>query len=324
VSPHSRQGTAHGFGGTGVLASASVPIAPVTSYMLTLPLQTPRLQGMACAEQNTGFLRPFFPKKGHCFKHRASGLFYIRTNRTERVKTLSTCPYGIGFNDDGKAVPLWCHKWSCERCRVVLARQWAWRASIHIGNSPAPAYFWTLTLRSQIRTSYAGFRALPANWDALRKIVQRKTGKWSYLAFVECHPKRDAIPHFHVLSMVAAPVVGSHKSSPIKDLAFRAGFGFIASETIVTSYKAAWYVAKYASKHDPAIPRGFRRCRCSRDWAKLPEVDLLPYMVKSRIEHVWEFALRVADVVGEDPDDILFKYKVACNLHDVAYTDEYD
>jgi hypothetical protein len=152
--------------------------------------------------------------------------------------------------------------------------------------------------------------------------MQRKTGKWSYLAFVECHPKRSHIPHFHVLSLTASPVVGSHVTKPLKDLAYQSGFGFMATEELVASWKAAWYVAKYASKHDPSIPRNFRRCRSSRDWAKLPETTLPAYLVKSRSEHLWEFVLRVSDVSGIDPERILGRYRTACNIHEVGYHED--
>lgn len=234
---------------------------------------------------------------------------------------MSTCPYGIAFQESGKAVPLWCGKWSCDRCRVTLSKKWAWRASLHISNQHEQAYFWTLTLRSNIKTPYQGFRVLPVAWDSLRKTMQRKTGKWSYLAFVECHPKRSKIPHFHVLSLTASPMVGRHVHTPIKDLAWKSGFGYMALEETVASWKAAWYVAKYASKHDPSIPRNFRRCRASRDWEKLPETAFPPYIVKSRKEHLWEYVLRVSDQTGFDPEQILFRYKTACNLFEVGYNE---
>lgn len=235
---------------------------------------------------------------------------------------MSTCPYGIGFNNDGKAVALFCGKWSCEKCRVGLAKQWAWRASLHIANTDCQAYFWTLTLRGSVRTAYQGFRVIPTSWDNLRKTVQRKTGKWSYLAFIECHPKRSHIPHFHVLSLTAAPVVGSHHAQPIKDLAYASGFGYMATEESVASWKAAWYVAKYASKHDPSIPRNFRRCRASRDWAKLPDHALPAYIVKSRSEHTWEFIARVADVTGLDHEQLLRRWRTACSLYEVNYQED--
>jgi hypothetical protein len=236
---------------------------------------------------------------------------------------VSTCPYGIGFSDHGKAVPLYCGKWACERCRTDLAKQWAWRASLHINNSTSEAFFWTLTLRPGIQTSYQGFRALPALWDNLRKKMQRVTGKWTYLAFVECHPQRHSIPHFHAISLTKAPMVGDHIRNPIKDLAYQAGFGFMATEEVVQGWKAAWYVAKYASKHDPAIPRNFRRCRASRDWTKLPEMDLPAYLVKGRNEHLSEFIIRASENTDVDPDTLYRRYKIACNLFEVTgYDDE--
>jgi hypothetical protein len=138
--------------------------------------------------------------------------------------------------------------------------------------------------------------------------MQREVRKWSYLAFVECHPKRGKIPHFHVLSLSPAPVVGSHKSNPIKDLAFKAGFGYMATEEKIESGKAAGYVAKYASKHDPSIPRNFRRCRCSQDWAKLPEIELDPYLVKSRNESLTDYLLRVNSQTYVDMETLYIRW----------------
>lgn len=164
-------------------------------------------------------------------------------------------------------------------------------------------------MRANIHTSYQGFVALPKAWDTLRKTMQRRVGKWSYLAFVECHPKRGKIPHFHVLSLSAAPVVASHKVNPLKDLAWQSGFGYIAKEEEVQSGKAAGYVAKYASKHDTSIPRNFRRCRCSQDWAKLPEIELDPYLVKSRTESLTDFLLRVNSQTYVEMETLYIRWK---------------
>jgi len=150
---------------------------------------------------------------------------------------------------------------------------------------------------------------LPEIWDVLRKTMQRTTGKWSYLAFVECHPNRAKIPHFHVVSLTPAPQTGSHKTRPIKDLAWNTGFGFMATEEKIESGKAAGYVAKYASKHDPSIPRNFRRCRCSQDWAKLPEIKLDPYLVKSRTESLSDFLIRVNTQTSVDLDTLYIRWQ---------------
>jgi hypothetical protein len=111
-------------------------------------------------------------------------------------------------------------------------------------------------------------------------------------------------------------VVGRHKTNPLQDLAFYSGFGYEATEELVASWKAAWYVAKYASKTDPAIPRNFRRCRSSRDWTKLPEQTLSAYMVKSRNEKLWEFIVRVAETVDLPEERLMERWRVACNLYE--------
>jgi len=231
---------------------------------------------------------------------------------------MASCPYGIAFTVNGQIAPLWCGKWSCDRCGKINAKLWAWRAKLHIDNVDRPAYFWTLTLRASVRTPYQGFRAIPTLWDALRKTMQRKNGKWSYLAFVECHPKRSAIPHFHVLSLTPAPVLGSHKKNPIKDVAWLSGFGYMATEELVESGKAAGYVAKYASKHDTSIPRNFRRCRCSQDWAKLPVIELDPYLVRSRDESLSDFLLRVNTRSDVDLETLYIRWTDALDGYMIA------
>jgi len=292
--------------------------------MLNLAPENPCFQGTPCGELKRMLFASFSRKRSAFVLAPRSGLFLYRTNRTKEVNKTSSCPYGIGFNDHGKAVPLFCGKWSCDACRVTLAKQWAWRASLHINNTDHEAYFWTLTLRGSVHTAYQGFKAIPQAWDNLRKTMQRSTGKWTYLAFVECHPHRMSIPHFHALSLTAAPVVGKHKSHPIKDLAYLSGFGYMATEEIVQGWKAAWYVAKYASKHDPSIPRNFRRCRCSRDWAKLPPIDLPAYYVKSRTEHLSEYLARVGECTGVGIDTLYGRWRTAHNVYEVgnAYDDE--
>lgn len=316
-----RRGACHWFVSTSVTAGSNVPLDTATSRTLEIPPK--HCFGDASRRgKRECFFASFFQKKEGLFLAPCNGLLLYRTNRTKDINKLSHCPYGIGFNNAGKAVPLLCGKWSCEKCRVVLAKQWAWRASLHITNTNSQAYFWTLTLRSDIRTAYQGFRVIPKSWDSLRKTMQRKTGKWSYLAFVECHPKRSHIPHFHVLSLTPSPVVGSHIAKPIKDLAYNSGFGYMATEELVASWKAAWYVAKYASKHDSSIPRNFRRCRSSRDWAKLPEQTLPAYMVKSKAEHLWEFIQRVSDCSGVVQETLLLRWRVACNIYEVGYTED--
>jgi hypothetical protein len=84
------------------------------------------------------------------------------------------------------------------------------------------------------------------------------------------------------------------------------GFGYQATQTVVTSSKAANYCAKYASKTNPATPKGFRRVRASRDWAKLPDYEGDPLLVRARRELLSDYLLRVHWITGVPLDDLLF------------------
>lgn len=214
------------------------------------------------------------------------------------------CPTMKAFNHNGRVVNVYCGLWSCKRCSKALARKWSWRVRIHVDASGPTAWFWTLTLRGKYVSAEQGFRALPKLWDNFRKIVQRRSKKWSYCAFVEGQPQRDHMPHFHIISMVKAPY-------RIKDLAHDAGFGFQATETKVNSGKAANYCAKYASKQSPKTPKGFRRVRASQDWAKLPEGDREPLFVKSKGEYLTDYFLRVALATETPLQNIVDRWELA-------------
>ena len=61
-------------------------------------------------------------------------------------------------------------------------------------------------------------------------------GKFSYLAAVEAHPRRNKIPHFHIVTLAPAPY-------RLKDLAYYSGFGYQAKEEKIWSERGAAYVA---------------------------------------------------------------------------------
>lgn len=212
---------------------------------------------------------------------------------------MSKCPAFLAFDSDGNLHGIQCGQWSCPKCAKTLARLWAWRCRLHLEAHQNKGWFWTLTLRSKYRTPEQGYEALPTLWDNLRKRVQRANKTWSYCAFVEGQPARGYMPHFHVISLSPAPI-------RIKDLAMECGFGYQATESVVNSGKAANYCAKYASKTNPATPKGFRRVRASRDWAKLPAFEGEPYLVRASNELLSDYLLRVHWVSGVAIDDLLF------------------
>ncbi len=228
------------------------------------------------------------------------------------------CPYGIGFTKTGQIRALLCGQWSCEECRKRLAAEWSKRTYVHIKEHGGNAWVWHLTLRPDIETAYQGYITIKTTWDTLRKSVQRHSGKFSYLACVEAHPQRQKIPHFHVIVMAPA-------YRRINDLAYYAGFGYIAREEKVWSNRAAGYITKYASKYDPSIPKYFRRVRTSQDWEKLPDYEGDPLLVKSKNETLAQFIIRCAMLIDEHPDTLLRRYRNALNMFDLnPYSEKED
>ena len=178
---------------------------------------------------------------------------------------VSKCPTGVrAFNANADVVKMGCDQWKCPECRKVLSWRCARRARYGIALWPSEAFMWTLTLPGYVDTPQRAFRLLPARWDSLRKRIQRFYGEFQYAAFVELHPRREGIAHFHIVSLCPCP-------GRIKDVAAHAGFGYQATETVIDGAEAANYVAKYTSKQGSNMPRGFRRVRFSHDWPKLPD-----------------------------------------------------
>lgn len=219
----------------------------------------------------------------------------------------TNCPTMKAFDKNGKITNVYCGKWSCKRCGKVNSKMWAWRVRIQIQDAQGRAYFWTITLGSRYKTARQGFAALPKLFDTFRKMVQRKVGKWTYCAFVEGQPKRGNMPHLHIISMSPAPI-------RIKDLAARAGFGYMADEQPITDKRAANYVAKYTSKGFEEAPPKFRRVRTSRDWAKLPDFIGFPLYVKSKAETLTHYLMRVADATGASVQDLYEQWMHAREL----------
>lgn len=192
---------------------------------------------------------------------------------------------------------------------------WAWRAEIQVENDQYQYYMWTLTLGSNysdIQRAYADLKKL---WDRLRQAVTRYYKKkynwshftWTYLAFVEGQPKRNGMPHFHIITAIPAP-------ERIKDFAVHCGFGHQADEHEINGKGAGAYVAKYASKGAEYIPKDFRRVRASQDWAKLPDFKADTLFVKSKTESITAYLIRVHEETGVSVDSLWLNWQVAHEL----------
>jgi hypothetical protein len=229
----------------------------------------------------------------------------IRTTRTNNMQSGEKCISFWAFDSTGNIRAIPCKRWSCKICQKRNAQLWAWRAELHVENDPYQFYMWTLTLGSSYKDVRKAYGDLKKLWDRLRKAVVRYYQKkynwkyftWTYLAFVEGQPKRNGMPHFHILSAISAP-------ERIKDFAVRCGFGFQADEHEINGKGAGAYVAKYASKGAGIIPKDFRRVRASQDWAKLPDIDKDTLFVKSKTETLTAYFLRVHEATGVSIDSL--------------------
>lgn len=214
------------------------------------------------------------------------------------------CSHGYrAFNEGGEVIKMACDSWSCVQCARALAWRWAERVRYGIALWPLrDAYFWTLTLPGWVSSAKTGFRILPDVWDHFRREIQAIYPAWQYAAFVECHPHRHLIPHFHVISLSAAPL-------RLKDIAAHTGFGYQAWDVQITSQHAAGYVTKYASKQGYAMPRGFRRVRISHAWPKLPKptYDKRVYPMQSR-ESVRAYLRRIATLCSIDYQEVTARW----------------
>jgi len=133
--------------------------------------------------------------------------------------------------------------------------------------------------------------------------MQRERGTWDYASFVEIHPHRLGIAHFHIISFAPS-------ETRIKDRAAHAGFGYMATEQLIEGWEAARYVSKYTSKQGKEMPRGFRRVRLSQRWPKLPDaIYEIPLLPMRRLEGLADYLGRVSHMSEVDELSLLARWQ---------------
>jgi hypothetical protein len=147
-----------------------------------------------------------------------------------------------------------------------------------------------------------GYQELPKCWDNLRKLVTRQYRWFSYAAFCEEQPKKRHMVHLHVITRTNLP-------TRLNEIAVHCGFGFEASNSLMTGSGASYYVAKYASKSLQFAPHHFRRVRISQEWPRLPLPDLpLDYLPMERKESLQGYIARAAGTLGFDVQTLQGRY----------------
>lgn len=185
--------------------------------------------------------------------------------------TKTICMATVGATPDGFVFPIRCKRWSCPVCARINAYHHAIKvangcqAMITAGIIPR---FVTITQPSGVRTAQHAYKILHEQWDKFRRRLQywaktRATMPVIYASFVEGQPKREFMPHFHII-LSASP-----KKEALRLMVVQSGLGFqLDLQTFKTGSGVAWYVAKYATKADDAknMPKGFRRVRYSENF----------------------------------------------------------
>lgn len=221
----------------------------------------------------------------------------------------SKCPVIAAFKPTGETVLIPCGQWTCPKCSRMLARKWARRTRLHMEARPGLWWHIVLTFGSDYRKPETAFRALPRLWDSLRKELKREYPGWQFMAFVEGQAKtRGGMPHFHIVSNQHPPSKkgkqGQWTERGMHDWSVKRGFGFQVWCELVDGPKAAYYVSKYASKGDPAMPKGFRRVRASQGWTKDPVDPLRKLIVPAKGETLIDFLIRVNTSTGLDMETL--------------------
>lgn len=203
-----------------------------------------------------------------------------------------------------------CGRWDCPNCAPQVAAHWADRARYGLETlvtEGKTAHFVTLTQPGAIKTPEYAYSIMKSQWDKLRRKFPDKE-LFAYLTFVEQHPKRQLIPHLHLLTTIEWSLKDWKQYAP------SAGWGVIvhmktigegSKKTHIPLKTAAHYVAKYVAKGDLSkvgMPKGLRRVRASQNWpraepgAKEKNPDIL-IKTKNTPVRAW---LTMLENVGEE------------------------
>lgn len=172
----------------------------------------------------------------------------------------------------------------------------------------------TLTMGRGEHNPTDAYKKLRKLWNRLRMAIGRGNMgiAWQYAAFVEGQPKRQNMPHFHIIMDTLPPAKRNKKGEITKhalhDWAHSMGWGFEADLGQVDHNKAASYVAKYVSKGSGVVPHGFRRVRVSQGWTKLTKDPERTLLVLQKNESVVDYILRVGDRTSVDHSTLVDRY----------------
>lgn len=184
-------------------------------------------------------------------------------------------PYLVGFQREQRraiVVKSNCDMWECEECAQRKRSRWVARAILgcnEIRSNGSSVKFVTITTAEWYADTADAIATFPRAWEKLYARMKRKNSQLMYLLTVE-FGKKTGHMHAHFLTNY------DEKTRWFKNNARACGLGYQAKvEEVENNDKVAGYVSKYIGKSlaGHALPRKFRRVRCSQNWTQLDELE---------------------------------------------------
>jgi len=211
-----------------------------------------------------------------------SGLTFIEQLQmvSEKPCTKASTPYLIGVNDnEHKAIlsKAACKCWDCETCGARNARRWIACLINGCNRLSLPLSFLTLTSHRRHR-KHKSIACLRQGWKKFyNRMLSRSKKRFEILYLCRIWEQhKDGSFHLHVLINI------NYGTRWAKNNARACGLGHQADwRDIANAGMAAGYVAKYTLKNSTVArggvgwPKGLRRIETSRNWPKLPEMDVM-------------------------------------------------
>lgn len=168
----------------------------------------------------------------------------------------------IGVNETGdaiKVIPLFCHRWTCPRCRKHKAGHWR-----EIAKAGDPDKFLTFTIRENKNIPV---KLLAQNmkkaWSLLLQKIRYTFGEFEYLMIWEL--QKNGMPHFHMLARCGFIPQGWLSSEWFRLTgAFKVDIRKVRRKTDIANYITK-YMGKAISDVAEAM-HGLRIIQKSKNW----------------------------------------------------------
>lgn len=246
---------------------------------------------------------------------RDSGLSFIEQLQNLSVVPCENAPYIwlFGLDRENKVAMICrpaCKRWACRTCAARNARKWIARIIHGVNNQDGAWFMFTLTAHEKMRKG-ASVINLREGWKKLYNRMKYNFQDMKYYVRVwERH--QEGTFHLHGLIDEEIP------QDWLKDNARECGMGYqVDIHEVDNAGQVAGYIAKYFLKSESSFtglsrdfPSGLRRIEASRNWIKLPELEMFDKFQWSQLDtyegaisaglwHVENYGYRLVDLAKD-------------------------